>query len=492
MRMTNAIELAAVAALLAAGPACDRPAATPAQAARPAASATRPGPAGAKAARPGPAGAKAAARAGRSPAARPASLYDRLGGLPAIRAVVADFVGRTTTDPRIKERFFNTDATHLKAMLVEQICQATGGPCHYSGRDMKTVHGGMELVDAEWNALVEDLTAALDRYHVPARERHELLGALAGMKPQVVTPASQLHPIPERALARAAHLAHTLAAAHPRAAELLSLAVTAGRRGQRSYAEQLFSRAELLVGAHALASAAPVFRRHMPPRVTTPLTALPLDTPPQPEGAVGSSDEDAQPAPGAASSLAGRITIGGAPLKGVGAVMLTPVKGHHRHRTPKQRAIEQRGREFRPHLMAVPVGSTVSFPNFDPFYHNVFSLSAPAAFDLGLYKNGETRGVKMNRPGVVRVGCNLHPSMSAFIIVVSAPHYAVTDGRGRFAFRRLEPGTYRLEAWSELSAHPAVEQVAIRPGQNHLSITMDNDAPHTNPNKFGDERLTAR
>src|SRR3569623_2279246 len=85
----------------------------------------------------------------------PKSLYDRLGGLPAITAVVDEFVTRTTTDPRIKERFFNTDAANLKKLLVQFVCMATGGPCKYEGRDMVTPHAGMDLVDDAFNALVE-------------------------------------------------------------------------------------------------------------------------------------------------------------------------------------------------------------------------------------------------------------------------------------------------------------------------------------------------
>src|SRR5574337_1876698 len=84
-------------------------------------------------------------------------LYDRLGGLPAITAVVDEFVNRTTSDPRIKERFFNTDAANLKKLLTQFVCVASGGPCKYEGRDMKTSHAGMDLVDDEFNALVEDL-----------------------------------------------------------------------------------------------------------------------------------------------------------------------------------------------------------------------------------------------------------------------------------------------------------------------------------------------
>ncbi|HEU5055990.1 MAG TPA: hypothetical protein VFU21_05675 [Kofleriaceae bacterium] len=413
------------------------------------------------------------------------SLYERLGGMPAIEAVVADFVGRTTTDPRIKERFFATDAVHLKKMLAEQVCAATGGPCRYSGRDMKVTHGGMEIVEAEWDALVEDLVAALDRFQVPEREKGELLGALAGMKDQVLAPARELVPVPEARLAPAAALAAGLEDA--RARELMAMAVAAAGRGQRSYAEQLFSRAELRVGPRALAPVAAVFRAEAPPRITTPTRTMPADTPPQPKGAVGNSDED-DPRARAKSSLTGTIKLDGAPLDGMGVVMLEPVSGRYKRRTKKRRVIEQRGREFAPHVMAVPVGSTISFPNFDPYFHNVFSLSSAAAFDLGLYPTGEAREVTFGKEGIVRLGCNLHSKMAAFIIVVSAPHYAVTDASGGFAFRRLAPGRYKVKAWSERSAAPSVSEVVIEPGPNRLALTLDAAAPPSNPDKFGRPR----
>ena len=114
------------------------------------------------------------------------SLYERLGGTPAITAVVEEFVARTTTDPRIKDRFFNTDATNLKKQLVDFVCMATGGPCKYTGRDMATAHGGMELVDDEFNALVEDLKKSLDKFKVGPQEQQDLLGALGPMKPDIV------------------------------------------------------------------------------------------------------------------------------------------------------------------------------------------------------------------------------------------------------------------------------------------------------------------
>ena len=119
--------------------------------------------------------------------APPKSLYDRLGGKDAITAVVADFVdNRIAKDDRINARFANSDLGHLKAMLVEQICEASGGPCKYSGKDMKTVHTGMKITDEEFNALVEDLGASLNQFKVPDAEQKQLVGALAPMRPDVV------------------------------------------------------------------------------------------------------------------------------------------------------------------------------------------------------------------------------------------------------------------------------------------------------------------
>ena len=124
-----------------------------------------------------------------TPAATPApakSLYERLGGRPAITAVVDQFVANVAADKRINLRFMNTDIAHLKVLLVEFVCAATGGPEKYEGRDMRTTHGGMQLVDEEFDALVGDLVAALDKFKVPAREKGEILGALGPLKGQIV------------------------------------------------------------------------------------------------------------------------------------------------------------------------------------------------------------------------------------------------------------------------------------------------------------------
>ena len=113
-------------------------------------------------------------------------LYDRLGGKPAITAVVDDFIGNVAADARINKRFADANIPQLKTMLVDQICQATGGPCTYKGQTMLAAHKGMKITDAEFNALVEDLVKSLDKFKVGAQEKNELLSALGGMKGDIV------------------------------------------------------------------------------------------------------------------------------------------------------------------------------------------------------------------------------------------------------------------------------------------------------------------
>ena len=114
------------------------------------------------------------------------SLYDRLGGKPAITAVVDDFIGNVAGDTRINKRFATADIPRLKRMLVDQICEASGGPCKYTGASMKDAHRDMKIADAEFNALVEDLVKSLDKFKVGAQEKNDLLGALGGMKGDIV------------------------------------------------------------------------------------------------------------------------------------------------------------------------------------------------------------------------------------------------------------------------------------------------------------------
>jgi hemoglobin len=429
-----------------------------------------------------------------SPAEDKRSLYERLGGKPAITAVVEEFVTRNVTDPRVKFRFFNTDAARLKTLLVEFVCLATGGPCKYSGRDMKDSHSGMDLVDEEFTAVVENLKASMDKFHVGAREENEVLGALGPLKPEIVAPPDRFHPLDAQKLDAAEKVARTC---KPEVQELLLAAIMAGRRGQRSYAEQLFSRAELMTGPDALAQLAPTFREGAPPRVTSALKVLPNNGP-QPQ-TVGSSDDDEpqkeplkesekKPVRGA---LHGVLHLEGAQLGTMGVVMLEPLSGKWKRRAPKYRVLEQRERQFAPRIMAVPVGSTVAFPNFDGIFHNVFSLSKQKAFDLGIYRNGESREVTFDKEGIVQLGCNLHANMSAHLIVVAAPHYAVVGPNGKFYFRSLAPGRYRMKSWSDRSAEPVTTEIAIKAGTNDVSVDLKNDRALVNDDKFGVSRLGA-
>jgi len=426
---------------------------------------------------------------GKPAAGAPQELYDRLGGQRAIVAVIDDFVERVAADGRIKYRFINTDVPKLKILLVEFVCMATGGPCKYTGQDMETSHAGMDLVDAEFTALVEDLTATLDKFKVPAKEKGELLGALGPLQPVIVAPKDRLKPVSEASLAKATAVADKVTDKDAR--ELLQAAITAAKRGQRNYADQLFSRVELAVGAQVVAAAAPTFREGAPPRITTEIKQMPKDAPAQPK-TVGSSDEDSPTDKPLPASLKGTLTVDGKPLDGVGLVTLYPVGGKYPKRTPKSRVVEQRNKEFSPRLLAVPPGSTVAFPNYDPFYHNVFSTSSTQSFDLGLYKNGQSREMKLDKTGLVRLGCNVHAKMASFIFVIDAPAYVPVEGAKEFNFRSLAPGKYKARVWSERSAEPTESEIVIKPGVNTMTFDVKGDAEKgPSKDKFGTSRQPA-
>src|SRR6516165_6146456 len=109
--------------------------------------------------------------------------------------------------------------------------------------------------------------------------------------------------------------------------------------------------------------------------------------------------------------------------------------------------IQQIDRRFSPDLLVVPVGSTVSFPNMDPIFHNIYSLSKPKTFDLGSYDKGETRRVVFPKPGVVEIYCHLHPNMAATVMVTPNRWYARPDAAGQYRIPGVPPGQYTLVAW---------------------------------------------
>ena len=118
-----------------------------------------------------------------------------------------------------------------------------------------------------------------------------------------------------------------------------------------------------------------------------------------------------------------------------------PVPGHA--------VLDQRDERFVPHVLAVTTGTVVDFPNSDRIYHNVFSLSKGARFDLGRYEAGHSKSVRFDRPGVVRVFCEIHSHMNAFILVFNHSFFALTDAEGRYRIDNVPPGTYSVVAWNE-------------------------------------------
>jgi len=152
--------------------------------------------------------------------------------------------------------------------------------------------------------------------------------------------------------------------------------------------------------------------------------------------------------------------------------------------------IRQVRKKFEPHIVAVPVGSVVSFPNLDPFFHNVFSLYDGNRFDLGLYEAGATHSVRFDRPGISFVFCNIHPEMSAVVVVVEGP-YAISNSTGQVSIPSVATGRYSLFAWHErvlkrLEGFPIeVEINHENPALPRLSLVVSSELPAPHKNKYG-------
>src|SRR5689334_6848634 len=129
--------------------------------------------------------------------------------------------------------------------------------------------------------------------------------------------------------------------------------------------------------------------------------------------------------------------------------------------TPRPRfKILQQHKRFDPHVLVIPVGSVVEFPNLDPFFHNVFSLFNGKRFDLGLYEAGTTHTVDFDRAGIAYIFCNIHPEMSAVVVALNTPYYAVSDGSGQVMIRNVPPGEYHLQVWHERSSLEAAKALS--------------------------------
>ena len=152
----------------------------------------------------------------------------------------------------------------------------------------------------------------------------------------------------------------------------------------------------------------------------------------------------------------------------------------------------QRGKRFLPHILPIAVGTTVDFPNFDPIYHNAFSNFDGQIFDVGLYPPGTTRSLAFRREGVVRVFCNIHPTMSAVIVVLKSPYFATSAKNGVFEIDHVPAGSYRTHVFHERAAEQTLAALTrtIEVGDGPLELapieiseTGYLEVPHKN--KFG-------
>jgi plastocyanin len=134
--------------------------------------------------------------------------------------------------------------------------------------------------------------------------------------------------------------------------------------------------------------------------------------------------------------------------------------------------MDQRNETFVPHVLAIMTGTTVDFPNSDKFYHNVFSLSKTRSFDLGRYAAGHSRTVRFDRAGIVRVFCDIHSHMNAFILVFSHPFFALTDVEGRYRIDNVPPGTYGVVAWNEGTPSDTKQAQVPDGGISELDFTI--------------------
>lgn len=139
--------------------------------------------------------------------------------------------------------------------------------------------------------------------------------------------------------------------------------------------------------------------------------------------------------------------------------------------SPLKASVEQKDMKFVPRILVVPTGSTVDFPNRDNLFHNVFAEYNAKKFDLGMYPRGQTRKVTFDKPGLVSVLCNVHSTMSAFIIVVDTPFYAKTNAKGEFRIDDIPEGAYTLEAWHE-SGKRVNQKLVVAKGMDPLRVKI--------------------
>jgi plastocyanin len=173
-------------------------------------------------------------------------------------------------------------------------------------------------------------------------------------------------------------------------------------------------------------------------------------------------------------------------------ISLTPAQAGGMVRPGSAARLMQKNKKFIPHVVVVTQGTEIEFPNQDLFFHNVFSIHQGKTFDLGLYESGAARKVKFSQPGVSYIFCNIHPQMSAVVVVLRTRYFALTDAEGNFQISHVPPGRYKLAVWYELSPDSELtsqgKEIEVVSGDNAIDriLLHSTDAPPEHPNKDGD------
>lgn len=170
-------------------------------------------------------------------------------------------------------------------------------------------------------------------------------------------------------------------------------------------------------------------------------------------------------------NVLGEIQNDGTKLKN--AVIWVEIDGHKPRRKPKLEKMTQREKQFFPKVMVAPVNTEVWFPNEDPIFHNIFSYNKVKALDLGQYK-GEGRPVIFEESGIYPIGCEIHPWMSAYIVIVNTEFFAKSNAGGKFNFKRLTPGVHTFHIWSPQLKKQVSRVIELKDGINSISFSIDN------------------
>jgi hypothetical protein len=199
-----------------------------------------------------------------------------------------------------------------------------------------------------------------------------------------------------------------------------------------------------------------------------------------------SDSKDAVKTSGSKGPNASNVAIWLVPLDPMGAAV--PVSS----RLPNPPQLVQRNKTFEPHVLIVRLGTMVEFPNQDPFFHNIFSLYDGRRFDLGLYESGTKRSVKFDRPGVSFLFCNIHAEMSAVVLSVDTPYFALSDRNGNVAIRNVPDGRYEMHVWFERSAPEQLQEltrvVTVSDSSRSLGLLHLTEVPNftlAHKNKYG-------